>query len=155
MLEHKTGRRSCESPSKEEHHTMQLMRYRPSSAFGDFDRLLSAFDSPDVWAPSLDVYEVDGTLTIRAALPGFDAEQLDVTLEDGMLAITGSRSFEVPDGAKFHLRELADGSFGRKVRVGDGYDTESVSASYHDGILTVSLAKRPEVLPRKIDIVTN
>lgn len=134
---------------------MQLMRYRPSSAFGDFDRLLSAFDAPDVWAPRLDVYEVDGTLTIRAALPGFDAEQLEVTLEDGMLAITGSRTFDVPEQARFHLRELADGSFARKVRVGDGYDTESVSATYQDGILTVTLSKRPEVLPRKIDIVTS
>jgi len=138
---------------------MQLVRHHPlavSRSFGpQFDDWFDGWfgDSSRAWAPRVDVLESDGALVARFEVAGFSAEDLEVTLEDGVLSLTGERRFESED-ATFRRRELAYGSFRRSVRVGDAYDADQVTASYKDGILEVTIAKRPEVLPRKIEIST-
>lgn len=134
---------------------MTVMRTRPLALARDFEALFgAAFDAPRTWIPRVDVYEVEGALSVRAELPGFSAEDLDVSLEDGVLTLSGTRSFADAENVTYHRRELAEGGFSRTIRVGDAYDPESVEAVYRDGILTVTLTKRPEVLPRKIEITT-
>ncbi len=141
---------------------MQLVRQRPI-AFGrifgpDFDRLFDSWDDraePRAWVPAVDLVESGDSLVARFEVPGFDAENLTVTLENGVLALSGERAFESEEqDATYHRRELARGAFRRSIRVGDHYDTNEVEATYKDGILEVTLAKRPEVLPRKIEIST-
>lgn len=141
---------------------MQLVRQRPF-AFGrlfgpEFDRFFEPWDDTALtraWAPAVDLLESDGSLVARFEVPGFAADDLTVTLEDGVLTLSGERTFESEDrDAKFHRRELARGAFRRSVRVGDQYDADKVEATYKDGILEVTLAKRPEVLPRRIEIST-
>ena len=144
---------------------MQTVRHRPlalSRALGtDFDRLFQGWldDAPRAWAPRLDVLESKDRLVARFEVPGFDAHDLDVTLEDGVLTLTGERSAQTAEDAAeddvtYHRRELAYGRFRRSVRIGDAFDADDVEATYKDGILEVTVGKRPEVLPRKIEIST-
>lgn len=138
---------------------MHMVRTRPFSLARDLDAFFSstlpASSAARAWSPRVDIYEADGALTLRFELAGFSAEDLEVTLEDGYLKVAGSRSFESPEGAEYHRNELARGSFSRTLRVSDAYDAEAVTAAYANGILEVSLEKRPEVLPRAIEITTN
>jgi HSP20 family protein len=88
-------------------------------------------------------------------LAGFKAEDLEITLDDGLLKVSGSRSFDTPEGAKTYRSELARGTFSRTLRVTDAYDADKVNASYANGLLEILLEKRPEVLPRTIEIATS
>ena len=139
---------------------MHMVRTRPFQLTRDLDTLFqSATFQPGrgdtrsrAWMPRVDVYEVDNTLNLRFELAGFAADDLEVTLEEGLLKVSGSRSFEVPESAEVHRQELASGSFSRTVRVTDAYAAEGVGASFSNGLLHVTLEKRPEVLPRTIEI---
>ena len=139
---------------------MQLVRHNPLSvrAFGsDFDRLFDSWLTTDsrVWAPRADVFETGDALVARFELPGFSTDDLDITLEDGVLRVSGERSAEdVDEGTTYLRRELTYGRFSRALRIGDGYDADSVAASYENGVLEVRLPKLPEVQPRKIEIST-
>ena len=108
--------------------------------------------SAGTWIPRVDIYEANGTLNIRFELAGLNADDLEVTLEDGLLKVSGSRSFDVPEDAEFHSKELSRGEFSRTLRVTNAYDAERVNASFVDGLLDVRLEKRPEVLPKTIEI---
>lgn len=103
------------------------------------------------WAPRADVVDDEDRILVRFEVPGVDAAALDVHIEDGLLVVTGTRSFEdEPNG--WVRRELAQGEFRRAVSLPDEVDTDQVSASYANGILTIALPKRPEVLPRKVQV---
>ena len=139
---------------------MHMVRTRPFQLTRDLDTLFQSATfqpgrgdtRPRAWMPRVDVYEVDNALNLRFELAGFAADDLEVTLEDGLLKVSGSRSFDVPEGAEVRRQELASGSFSRTVRVTDAYDAEGVAASFSNGLLHVTLEKRPEVLPRTIEI---
>lgn len=138
---------------------MHMIRTRPFNLARDFDALFQAGSrsfnetgSPRSWVPRVDVYETDDSLTITYELAGFSIEDLDLTLEDGLLTVKGNRSLETPEGARVHRRELAKGSFSRTLRVTAAFEPDTVKASLANGLLEVTLAKRPEVLPRSIEI---
>ena len=64
----------------------------------------------------------------------------------------GSRDLDAPEGAEFRRKEMARGSFDRTMRVTDSFDPDAVKAAYNNGLLEITLEKRPEVLPRSIEI---
>ena len=133
---------------------MNLVRFDPFELVRDFDRL---FEAPTTrqgtWMPRVDVFERDATLVVRAELPGIDTESLDVTVEGGTLTISGSRSFsQESDEGGFHRKEIYEGQFKRTVLLPEGVDPEAISAASKDGILEVTVPKRPEVLPRKVTV---
>lgn len=138
---------------------MQMIRTRPFSIARDFDALFQTggrgtYISPGTrtWAPRVDVYESGSSLTVRYELAGFAVDDLEVTLEDGVLSVKGERTLEAPEGAEYRRSELARGAFNRSLRVGDGFDADEVKASYSQGLLLVTLEKRPEVLSRTIEV---
>jgi len=140
---------------------MQIMRTRPFPLARDFDAFFPSAGrgwgdaaGGRGWMPRVDAFETDESLTVRYELAGFEVEDLEVTVEDGMLTVKGSRGFETPEGARSHRTEIATGSFTRSLRVGDSFDHDSVTAEFSNGLLEVTLAKRPEVLPRPIEITT-
>lgn len=102
--------------------------------------------------PSVDILESDAALTLRFSLAGFAVEDIEATLENGLLTVEGARSAEAPEGSVYRRRELPDGEFSRSIRVGGRFDPERVQAKLADGILEVVLEKRPEVLPRTIPV---
>ena len=133
-----------------------LFRFDPWGMLRDLDRLF--VDAPErtarSWMPRIDVFSKENTLVVRAEVPGVDPDDIDVTVEGDALTITGSRTFETSEEleAGYHRRELATGDFTRTVLLPDGVDAEAITAASKNGVLEISVPKRPEVLPRKVTV---
>jgi HSP20 family protein len=106
------------------------------------------------WAPAVDVYETDeGALVVSAELPGVDAKDVNLTLEDGVLTISGDRKFEgASDKARVYRTERAYGSFLRSFSVPRTVDGEAVTAEHRDGTLRITLPQKEEAKPQRIAI---
>ena len=100
--------------------------------------------------PKVNVYEYDDKVGIVAEIPGLDKKQLEVSVEEGVLTISGDKhsTFE-SDGAKVLRRELKQSSFKRQFELGEQLDGENVSANFKDGILSVSIPKIEPEKPKK------
>lgn len=139
----------------------------PSSFFADFDRLQREFDehfgafgtpssirsvAPGTF-PAINVGNTPTSVEIYAFAPGLDASSLDVTVDRGVLSISGERPATAEaDGARSYSRERFSGSFRRAVSLPDDADATQVKASYRDGILRVSVARQASAQPRRIAI---
>lgn len=139
---------------------MNTLRVRPGR---ELTRLLDVFGpaggggwfaapSDTSWLPRVDVAETEESLTVRYELAGFDPDDLEATLEDNVLTVKGERTFTAPEGASYRRRELAQGSFTRSIRIPESYDADSIRASYSNGLLEVTVGKRPETLPKTVEI---
>ena len=100
--------------------------------------------------PKVNVYEYDDKVGIVAEIPGLDKKQLEVSVVDGVLTISGDKhsAFE-NDGAKVLRRELKQSSFKRQFELGELLDGENIKASFKDGILSVSVPKVEPEKPKK------
>lgn len=107
----------------------------------------------DTFVPSIDVSETDNQFLISAELPGMNKEDIDISLENSRLTISGERSFEKEDkGKKYHRIESSYGSFERSFQLPDNIDAESISASYENGLLKISIDKSEEEVKKQIEI---
>jgi HSP20 family protein len=121
--------------------------------FDEMDRMLSAVGS--TWRGGrmpLDAFEKDDVYTLRFDLPGVDADDLDITVEDKILTVRAQRSFEDTVGANWMLRERPTGIHSRSVRLGSRLDGGAVSASYDNGVLTILIPIKEEAKPQKIEV---
>lgn len=107
----------------------------------------------DLFVPQFDVKETKDGYVFKADLPGIDEKDLDISVTGNRLTVSGRREFEEKqEGEQYFAIERRSGTFSRSFTLPDGVDTEHVDADLRDGVLTVHLAKRPEVQPRKISI---
>lgn len=107
------------------------------------------------WSPSVDIAEDDKEWLIKADLPEVRKEDASVSVENGVLTITGERRLEKEEkGKKYHRIESSYGSFLRSFSLPDGADGTKVSAVFKDGVLKVHLPKVEKTPPRKIEIKT-
>jgi len=105
------------------------------------------------WMPAVDVRETDDSYIVNAELPGLTKKDIDITLEDNVLRLSGERRFEKEDERDdYHRIERAYGSFSRAFTLGGGVDASNVKASFKDGVLTVTVPKAEETKPRRIEI---
>jgi len=105
------------------------------------------------WAPLVDISEDDKEYIIMADLPQVKKEGVKVTVENGVLAITGERTFEKEErGKKYHRVERAYGSFTRSFTLPEDADPAKVSAVFKDGVLEVHLAKSEKAKPKSIEV---
>ncbi|TVM19334.1 Hsp20/alpha crystallin family protein [Oceanidesulfovibrio indonesiensis] len=103
--------------------------------------------------PALDIAENEDTVTVTAEVPGMKPEDIDVTLERGVLTVKGEKKFEEErKGENFHRIERSYGSFQRVVQLPTEVDEEKVAANYKDGVLTLTMPKSPAAKKRKIEI---
>ena len=103
--------------------------------------------------PAINVSEDSDTIYVRAELPGMTAEDLDITMEDETLTISGERKQPVEDEkASYHRREREWGTFRRSFTLNTRVDADKVRARHQHGVLTVTLPKAAEVRPRQIAI---
>ena len=128
------------------------------------DELNSFFDMPfwsDVnrtgqlftgWSPALDLYQSGDHFIAMIELPGMRKEDIDISLHDGTLTISGERKHESTNGDKAERTERYVGTFRRSIALPTQVDANKVSATYHDGILTVTLPKAEEVKPKQIQV---
>ncbi|HXF94228.1 MAG TPA: Hsp20/alpha crystallin family protein [Nitrospiraceae bacterium] len=105
------------------------------------------------WAPAVDVVETDTEFQILAELPGLEKEDVKLSVEGGVLAISGRREpMKEGKGTRIHRLERASGSFLRSFSVPDSVDETRVKANYRNGILTVHLPKTEKAKPRSIEV---
>lgn len=105
------------------------------------------------WTPSVDITEDDKEWLVKADLPELKKEDVKVTVENGVLTISGERKLEKEEkNKKYHRIERAYGAFVRSFSVPDGTDSEKVSAEFKDGVLKVHLLKSEKAKPKALDI---
>jgi HSP20 family protein len=105
------------------------------------------------WIPAVDILEKEGTLILRAELPGMTEKQIELKLEGNTLTLKGERKLENEDKKdNYHRVESFYGSFTRSFRLPETVDLEKISADYKNGVLTVTILQRPEVKPREIPV---
>jgi HSP20 family protein len=105
------------------------------------------------WMPAMDVYETDDKLVVTVELPGMSADDVEVSVEDATLTISGTRAFssEVEEES-FHRIERRYGTFSRAVTLPPQVDTSKVDARFADGVLTVEVPKVEKARPKKIQV---
>ena len=109
--------------------------------------------SSGAWSPPVDIYETDDALVLKAELPGFSKEDINIELKDNTLVIKGERKHEaeVKEGG-YHRTERVYGAFQRAFMLPTTVDQEKVRAAYKDGILELRLAKVQAAQPKRIAV---
>lgn len=122
------------------------------------NRLLShGFSTRDAelrpWSPRVDITEDDTAYKITADLPEVPKDAVKVTVENGVITLRGERKWEKKtENTKVHLVERAYGTFSRSFRLPEDANSDGVTASYKDGVLTVIVAKREETKPKQVEV---
>ena len=105
------------------------------------------------FVPAVDIYEDEHSLVLKLEVPGMNEEDLNVSLENSTLTVSGERKFEKEEKEEnFHRIERRYGSFTRTFRLPNTVDAEKVEAGYDKGILKITLAKRAEAKPKQIKV---
>jgi HSP20 family protein len=138
---------------------MSLSHYDPLASLraveSAFSRMLTEPQSNRPWSPSVDIFETDNELVVKADLPDVEAKDIDVRVENQTLTIAGERKFEASTNDKgYHRIERSYGNFVRSFAVPNAFDTDKINAAYKNGVLTVSLTKKETAKPRQIKIET-
>ena len=107
----------------------------------------------DAWVPAVDVQETDKAFVFVAELPGLGKEDIEITLEDNLLTVSGEREFdEKEEGETYHRVERAYGKFSRSFSLPSQVDNTKVEASFEEGLLKIEVPKSEQAQPRKIEI---
>jgi HSP20 family molecular chaperone IbpA len=108
------------------------------------------------YVPGVDIVENEKELLLMADIPGVTAENLSVDFERGLLTIHGEVApRQDAEKSRFVIREYGVGDYCRTFQIGEAIDSTKIEAELRDGVLTLRLPKREEVLPRKIVVKTN
>ena len=128
---------------------MDELRQRLGRAFGDTNG--HAFTADNTW-PRTSVYETPDALLFVAEVPGLTDKDLDVTLKDDVLTLSGERKVAPPEGAQVLRQEQRPTRFARSFALPFPVVADGLTAELKDGILNVRLPKVPEVQPRRVPI---
>jgi HSP20 family protein len=104
------------------------------------------------WSPALDLYQNNDNFVALVELPGMRKEDIEISLHDGSLIIAGERKSSSANGEKAERTERYVGSFRRSISLPAPVDPNKVSATYRDGILTVTMPKAEEAKPKRIQV---
>ena len=135
---------------------MFSLRHQMNHLFDDVFRPVVRGDSRFPmrnWNPTVDIYDSDEHIVIKAELPGIDKKDIVIDVKDGLLVLKGERSFdnEVKE-EKYYCRERTFGKFERVFRLPADVDPEKISANYKDGILKIDIPKPEEQQPKQIAV---
>jgi HSP20 family protein len=143
---------------------MNVRRYEPWSIFDLMQRELSpmagrrtalADDSNTVadWVPAVDIVEEKDRFVLKADVPGVDPAEIDVSMDGGVLSVSGERHSEFSDESEGLKRvERISGKFYRRFTLPETADAEGIEARSSNGILEVTIPKQPEVQARRITV---
>ena len=139
---------------------MSLVKWDPFREFNTLNDRLGNFlgrnwDNPSTtaWNPSVDVFENDNEVVFKAELPGMNAKDIEIKLENNVLTLKGERRFEKETEEKnYHRIEREYGTFSRSFALPTAVNAEKVTAEYKDGVLKVTLPKKEETKPKPIKI---
>jgi HSP20 family protein len=149
---------------------MNIVRYRRWPGQNTLDEFRQMFDSllddnfgqtqtdessvvTSQWVPRVDVKEEADRFVLYADLPGIDPDDIEVSMDKGMLTIRGERSSESSSETERYSRiERRYGSFHRRFALPDSADPEGIQARGRNGVLEIVIPKRPETSPRRIQV---
>ena len=140
---------------------MSLVKWDPFRDFNTFNERMTNllgrnFETPvstTAWNPSVDIFETDNDIVVKAELPGMDAKNIEIRLEKNVLMVKGERRFDrEAKEENYHRVEREYGSFSRAFALPASVDEDKVTAVYKDGILKIVLPKKEEMKPRSISI---
>lgn len=150
---------------------MAILRWRdPMDPFSDLGSLRNAIDQlfgdfmgrarfTPFYAgvyPAFNISEDDDNLYLRAELPGIDPKQIDISATSDSITIRGERKIApIGEGVNYHQREREFGTFRRIMDLPGEINTEKITATYKNGVLTIVLPKAEETKPRQIEIKTS
>jgi HSP20 family protein len=105
------------------------------------------------WAPAVDIYEQEGTIVLKAEVPGVDPKDVGILVENNVLTLRGERKFdEDVKKESYHRVERSYGTFTRSFTLPNVVDMDKIKAEHKDGVLRVTLPKKEEAKPRQIQI---
>ena len=131
----------------------RTLRSEMDRLFDDFLGMTPARPEGSMWAPAVDIREDEDNFFVTADLPGLKKEDIDLELENNVLTIKGERKFEKKEeGENYHFVERSYGSFYRSFTLPKNVDSENIQPEYKDGVLQVTIPKKDEVKPRKVEI---
>ena len=142
---------------------MQLIRYQPWGHYDLMDRLLAGHagrhtqDSTAAqWTPAVDIKEEAERFVIHADVPGVDPKDIEISMEDGVLSLSGERKSATTTEQEGYTRtERRTGRFLRRFTLPEGTDAEGISAQGSHGVLEIVIPKIAKVAPRKISVKVN
>ena len=134
---------------------MMLTAYDPFGAFRALDQLTGRSGTTTARALAgmpMDAYRVGDKFVAHFDLPGVDPGSIDLSVEGTTLTISAERSVPQIENAQWQVAERPFGSYTRQLVLGRSLDTERLEASYHDGVLTVSIPVQEKARARKISV---
>ena len=133
---------------------MMTLREAMDRLFDDaFTHPLSTRDGWSASTPAVDMYQTDDEIVVKASLPGFKADEVQINITGDVLTLKGEVKHEEEKNNKsWHLREQRWGSFQRSVALPTNVVSDKAKAEFENGILTITLPKAEEVRPRTITI---
>jgi HSP20 family protein len=149
---------------------MLAVRCNPSFAsarpLADLDQIMQGFFAPAFAAspfvgaspvyPAVNLWHDDTSIRLEAELPGFKPEDLDITVQNDEITLRGSRAIaQTTEGARAIRQERASGAFERAIRLPFPVNGDKAAADFKNGVLTLTLPKPAEALPRKVRVKTN
>jgi HSP20 family protein len=136
-----------------------VLQNRLNSIFNDFARPVGELSPTSEtlatgnFVPAVDVYEDAQKLVLKLEVPGIRREDLDIRVEGRTLSIKGERKLEAEEKEEnFHRIERRYGSFVRSFTLPVTVNTDDIAATSQDGVLSISLAKKPEAKPKQIEV---
>jgi HSP20 family protein len=118
----------------------------------NFTRDRSGHADLATWAPPVDIYETENELVVKVDLPDLQEKDIDVRVENNMLTIRGERKFDDVNEDNYLRVERAYGSFMRSFSLPNTVSSENIRAEYHNGVLSLHMAKLEESKPKQIKI---
>src|SRR5689334_13577235 len=145
---------------------MALVRWEPARELNtlqsEMNRLFNTFfDTPTGgnggglrrWVPAMDLVETEDHFVLKADLPGLDANDVSIEVEDKVLTISGERKVEHETSKEgFYRLERSSGQFRRSLTLPEGVDADKIEANFDKGVLEVRIPKPEERKPRKVQI---
>ena len=138
------------------YHEMMALRHAADQFVDTSMTSLDSTTRPLSWGMPLDVVENEDAYLVKANIPGIDPKDIEITFTDNVLTIKGEQQSE--DEVKenrYHMRERRYGAFSRSISISDRINSDKITASYENGVLTLSLPKAEEAKPKHIEIKHN
>lgn len=146
---------------------MAITRWNPTSelmsAWNDFDRLFNrltrnvetddeSMTNVGTWRPAIDIDEREKEYVVSAEIPGIDKDDINISIKDNVLTISGEKPSPENDESQAHCTERNFGDFQRSIRFNTKIEQDRISADYHNGVLTIRLPNSEEAVEKNIPI---